>query len=150
MKLEIITQDSRLIPSNGSAYAAGYDLRAAIDEPITIWPETKVLIPTGVSISPTPQESREWVALIFPRSGLALKHNIVLGNLTGVMDADYQGVIKLYVWNTDTSRRYVIEPEERLAQIVFLPILRPTFIQVESFSNTTDRNVQGFGSTQRF
>lgn len=126
-----------------TAGSAGYDLRAMIDEPVTIKPGQAVLIGSGLAI---------WIrynfmaGFIIPRSGLGHKEGIVVGNLTGLIDSDYQGEIKISCWNRSSEER-VINPNERIAQLVFAPVFNPTFNEVNEFSNETIRGESGFGGT---
>ena len=125
--------------------AAAMDLRAAIDLPEEIAPGAVKLVPTGVAINmPTPYMA----AHILPRSGLGHKHGIVLGNLVGEIDSDYQGQLFVSVWNrSDTP--YTIAVGERIAQIEFVPILRVALNEVTEFSDSSERGAGGFGSSGR-
>ena len=153
--MEIIFSDKRLLTldapiSKGSPYAAGYDLRACIDECVTIMPGEAKLIDTGIRLNMLSDENLPknagLVALLFPRSGLGHKRGLVLGNGTGVIDMDYQGEIKVSLLNRgqDIQR---IDPLDRIAQLVFMPVYHPTFNIVREFSDVTDRGEGGFGST---
>lgn len=128
------------LPRYETADAAGLDLRACVDAPLTVSAGQTVLIPTGIAIhigDPT------LAAVILPRSGLGHKHGIVLGNLVGLIDADYQGPLMVSCWNRSASD-YVISPGDRLAQLVFLPIVRASFEVVDEFVSS-DRGTGGFG-----
>ena len=130
----------------GPAYAtpgsAGLDLRACIDAALTIEPGQTVLIPTGLSIH---IGDPGLAAMILPRSGLGHKHGIVLGNLVGLIDSDYQGPLMVSCWNR-SSAVFTIEPMERLAQLVIVPVVQARFRRVDAFG-ASDRGEGGFGST---
>lgn len=137
--------DSRLgvdfpLPSYATEGSAGLDLRACIDAPLQITAGQVELIPTGLAIY---MKNPHLAAVILPRSGLGHKHGIVLGNLVGLIDADYQGELKISCWNRGAIH-YTIEPGERIAQLVFLPIVRATFTFVNEFIST-QRGESGFG-----
>lgn len=140
-----ITQDMLQPATVGSA---GIDLRACIDEKIVIKPGECVLVPSGIAIH---INDPGYAALIYPRSGLGHKHGVVLGNLTGVIDSDYQGQIKVSLWNRNQnlSDCYTIKPMDRIAQIVIAPVVRPHFDIVSEFCESTARGVGGFGSTDK-
>lgn len=128
------------LPRYETQDAAGLDLRACIEEPLHIAPQQTILIPTGISIyigNPT------LTAVILPRSGLGHKHGIVLGNLVGLIDADYQGPLMVSCWNRSQTE-YTVIPGDRIAQLVFLPIVRAEFEVVNEFMNTA-RGEGGFG-----
>jgi dUTP pyrophosphatase len=128
------------LPQYATTGSAGLDMRACIDAPLTVLPGQTLLIPTGIAIhiaDPT------LAATLLPRSGLGHKKGIVLGNLVGLIDSDYQGEIKISCWNRG-SEPYTIEPGERIAQLVFLPIIQAQFQIVPSFTQT-DRGEGGFG-----
>jgi len=128
------------LPRYETADAAGLDLRACVDAPLTIEPGQTQLIPTGISIY---IGNPHLAAVILPRSGLGHKHGLVLGNLVGLIDADYQGPLMVSCWNRGHAA-YTIEPGDRIAQLVFLPIARAHFEVVEEFHSTT-RGTGGFG-----
>lgn len=130
-----------IIPSSGSEKAAGYDLYADIDKVIPIQPHTSVLIGTGLSIQPPPG----YFGAIFARSGIAAKKGLRPGNCVGVCDEDYTGEYKVSLHN-DTDCLVSIAPQERIAQLVFLPYLGVEFQEVEELDKT-DRGAGGFGST---
>lgn len=131
-----------VVPAYGSAGAAGLDLRAAVDSPVRINPGEVVLLGTGIAIN---IRNPEYAAVLLPRSGLGHKHGIVLGNLVGLIDSDYQGEVKVSLWNrSDTA--YTVRPRERIAQMVFLPVARVAFRVVDSFAHS-ERGEGGFGST---
>jgi len=126
--------------------SAGIDLRACIDEKLTIKPGECVLVPSGIAIH---INDPQYAAFIFPRSGLGHKHGLVLGNLTGVIDSDYQGEIMVSAWNRNQTMSdcITINPLDRIAQLVIAPVIRPKFEMVSEFDADTARGVGGFGST---
>lgn len=132
------------LPSYATPGSAGLDLRVCIDEPLQIAPSETVLLPTGLAIYIA---NPELAAVILPRSGLGHKHGIVLGNLVGLIDSDYQGELKISCWNRN-SEHFTINPGDRIAQLVFLPVVRAAFSVVESFTETS-RGEGGFGSSGR-
>lgn len=128
------------LPRYESGDAAGIDLRACLNESLTIQPGETHLLPTGISIYIADPHI---AAVILPRSGLGHKHGIVLGNLVGLIDADYQGPLMVSCWNRGQTA-YTVEPGERIAQLVFLPIVRAQFHVVAEFT-ATERGAGGFG-----
>lgn len=122
--------------------SAGLDLRVCIDEPIQIAPQETVLLPTGLAIYIA---DPSLAAVILPRSGLGHKHGIVLGNLVGLIDSDYQGELKISCWNR-SQEHFTVHPGDRIAQLVFLPIVRVNFDIVEQFQDS-HRGENGFGSS---
>ncbi len=140
---KIGTDDKIHQPHRATDGSAGIDLRACIDEPITIKAGDSQLIGTGLAIY---IQDPDYVGLIMPRSGLGHKHGIVLGNLTGVIDADYQGELMVSIWNRSQTD-YVLQPGEKMAQYLVVPIARPTFEIVAEFSDISVRGEGGFGST---
>lgn len=136
--------DTIPLPSYATGGSAGLDLRVCIDEPIQIASQETVLLPTGISIYIA---DPRLAAVILPRSGLGHKHGIVLGNLVGLIDSDYQGELKISCWNR-RQQAFTVNPGERIAQLVFIPIVQAAFELVESFS-VSDRGESGFGSTGR-
>ena len=145
--IDVRILDERLrdqLPSYATAGSAGLDLRAALTEPMVLAAGQTELIPTGLSIYIA---DPGYAGLILPRSGLGHKHGIVLGNLVGLIDADYQGPLMVSAWNRG-SQAFTIEPMERLAQLVVVPILQVGFNVVESFDQSA-RGAGGFGSTGR-
>jgi dUTP pyrophosphatase len=130
------------LPAYGTPGSAGLDLRACLDAPLVIEPGATHLIPTGLAIHIA---DPEYAAVILPRSGLGHKHGIVLGNLVGLIDSDYQGPLMVSAWNRSQTA-YTLEPMERLAQLVVLPIAQVQFKIVEDFDRS-DRGAGGFGST---
>jgi len=133
-----------LLPAYGSPGSAGLDLRACLDAPLTIEPGQTVLVPTGLAIH---IGDPGYAAMILPRSGLGHKSGIVLGNLVGLIDSDYQGQLMVSVWNRG-QQSFTIEPGERIAQMVFVPVVQAEFNLVEEFT-ATDRGEGGFGHSGR-
>ncbi|MFZ9140950.1 MAG: dUTP diphosphatase [Burkholderiaceae bacterium] len=145
--IDVRILDERLrdqLPSYATTGSAGLDLRAALTEALTLAPGQTELIPTGLSIYIA---DPGYAGLILPRSGLGHKHGIVLGNLVGLIDADYQGPLMVSAWNRG-NQAFTIEPMERLAQLVVVPILQVGFNVVDSFDQSA-RGTGGFGSTGR-
>ena len=140
---KIGNDDKFPLPQRATDGSAGIDLRACIDEPITIKAGESQLIGTGLAIY---IQDPDYVGFIMPRSGLGHKHGIVLGNLTGVIDADYQGELMVSIWNRSQTD-YVLQPSEKMAQYLVVPIARPTFEIVAEFSDISVRGEGGFGST---
>lgn len=139
-----IRTDNRFsIPTRATEGSAGIDLRACIDEPILIKAGESVLVGTGISIY---IKDPNYAGVILPRSGLGSKSGIVLGNLVGLIDSDYQGELMVSVWNRSWED-YVLEPATKFAQYVVVPVVTPRFSLVEDFDTRTLRNVGGFGST---
>ncbi|MEQ1596937.1 MAG: dUTP diphosphatase [Casimicrobium sp.] len=135
------------LPAYATSGSAGLDLRACIDAPIVLAPGATTLIPTGIAIHIA---DPGFAALILPRSGLGHKHGIVLGNLVGLIDSDYQGELMVSCWNRNPAGTapFTIEPLERIAQLVIVPVQQVQFQEVSDFS-ASDRGVGGFGSTGR-
>jgi dUTP pyrophosphatase len=145
MKLDVKLLDARLraqLPNYATAGAAGLDLRACIDEPIVLRAGDALLIPTGIAIH---LEDPGFAAMILPRSGLGHKHGIVLGNLVGLIDSDYQGQIMVSCWNRGREP-FTIQPLERIAQLVIVPVMQVQLNVVENFVDS-ERGAGGFGST---
>ncbi|HAT51717.1 MAG: dUTP diphosphatase [Burkholderiales bacterium] len=143
--LDIKVIDPRIkdqLPEYSTSGSAGLDLRACIDAQMNIEPGQTVLVPTGFAIN---IEDPKYAAVILPRSGLGHKHGIVLGNLVGLIDSDYQGQIMVSVWNRG-SKSFNIEPMDRIAQLVVIPVVQVQFNLVDDF-NETIRGSGGFGST---
>ncbi|MDO7641339.1 MAG: dUTP diphosphatase [Reinekea forsetii] len=132
------------LPTYGTPGSAGMDLRACLSEPLTLEPGQTQLISTGLAIF---LDDPSIAATILPRSGLGHKHGIVLGNLVGLIDSDYQGELMVSCWNRGHSA-FTIEPGDRIAQLVLLPVLQANFTLVEDFA-PTERGIGGFGSTGR-
>jgi dUTP pyrophosphatase len=137
--------DTIALPNYATSGSAGLDLRVCIDKPIQIAPQETVLLPTGLAIYIA---SPNLAAVILPRSGLGHKHGIVLGNLVGLIDSDYQGELKISCWNRNQEEHFTVNPGERIAQLVFLSIVRATFAVVDSFTESS-RGEGGFGSSGR-
>lgn len=132
------------LPAYATNGSAGLDLRVCIDEPIQIAPQQTMLLPTGLSIYIADETL---AAIILPRSGLGHKHGIVLGNLVGLIDSDYQGELKVSCWNRGQDH-FTIEPGERIAQLMFVPVVQAEWSVVNEFE-LTDRGEGGFGSSGR-
>lgn len=144
-KLQVKILDERMrrqLPSYATAGSAGLDLRACINEPIDIAPGQTLLIPTGIAIHVA---DPGYCAIILPRSGLGHKHGIVLGNLVGLIDSDYQGQLMVSTWNRG-QQNFQICAMDRLAQLVIVPVAQVDWEVVEEFSTST-RGTGGFGST---
>lgn len=146
-RIQIKAIDSRLghefpFPDYATAGSAGMDLRACLDETLTVAPGETRLIPTGFAMH---MEDSGLAAVILPRSGLGHKHGIVLGNLVGLIDSDYQGQVYVSCWNRSTQE-FQVEPGARIAQLVFVPVVQATWDVVEEFE-TSDRAGGGFGHT---
>jgi dUTP pyrophosphatase len=132
------------LPAYATPGAAGMDLRACIDAPLTILPGETHLVPTGIAIH---LEDPGYAALILPRSGLGHKHGIVLGNLVGLIDSDYQGPLMVSCWNRGREP-FTLQPLDRLAQLVIVPVVQAAFRVVDEF-DASSRAQGGFGSTGR-
>lgn len=132
------------LPAYATRGSAGLDLRACIDAPLTLQPGDTELVPTGLALHIA---DPAYAAMILPRSGLGHKHGIVLGNLVGLIDSDYQGPLMVSAWNRGTQP-FVLEPMERLAQLVVVPVQQVEFDVVEDFDDSS-RGQGGFGSTGR-
>ncbi|BBE10193.1 MAG: dUTP pyrophosphatase [Glomeribacter sp. 1016415] len=147
MKIDIKILDPRMrdqLPHYASAGSAGLDLRACLEAPLTLEPGATALVPTGLAIH---LQDPGYAALILPRSGLGHKHGIVLGNLVGLIDSDYQGQLMISTWNRGQTR-FTLAPFERLAQLVVVPVMQVAFNFVDDFVQST-RGEGGFGSTGR-
>ncbi len=148
-KIELKILDQRLgreipIPDYSTAGSAGLDLRACLEQNTTIQPGETILIPTGLAIH---VEDPNRAAMILPRSGLGHKHGIVLGNLVGLIDSDYQGQVFVSCWNR-SDQAYTVEIGERIAQMVIVPVVQAEFAIVDNF-NESSRGEGGFGHTGR-
>jgi len=144
-KLDVKILDPRMkevLPGYATGGSAGLDLRAALREPLTIAPGSTHLVPTGLAIH---IGDPAYAAMLLPRSGLGHKHGIVLGNLVGLIDSDYQGELMVSTWNRGQTE-FVLQPMERLAQLVIVPVLQVELNVVESF-DLSERGAGGFGST---
>ena len=145
MKIDVKIIDPRLtdnLPAYATQGSAGLDLRACLSEPLTLAPNAWQLIPTGIAIY---LEDPGFAALILPRSGLGHKHGIVLGNLVGLIDSDYQGQLMVSAWNR-SEVAFTIEPMERIAQLMVVPVVQAEFNVVSEFA-PSDRGEGGYGST---
>ncbi|HEX7815023.1 dUTP diphosphatase [Dyella sp.] len=155
--IELRILDERLhewgLPTYQTDLAAGIDLFACLAEPLVLKPQAPaVLVPTGLAMH---MNTHDFCALVLPRSGLGHKRGLVMGNGTGVIDADYMAECFVSVWNRnpalndnpDTDASITIQPGDRIAQLLFVPVVRPTFTVVESFSSNSRRGLGGFGST---
>jgi dUTP pyrophosphatase len=145
MKLDVKILDARLadqMPAYATPGSAGLDLRACLDAPLTLQPNAWQLVPTGMAIY---LQDPNFAALILPRSGLGHKHGIVLGNLVGLIDSDYQGQLMVSAWNR-SAVAFTIEPMERIAQLVIVPVVQAQFNIVHEFS-ASQRGEGGYGST---
>lgn len=130
------------MPAYATPGSAGLDLRACIDEAITIAPGQTILVPTGLAIH---VDDPGYCAMILPRSGMGHKNGIVLGNLVGLIDSDYQGQLMVSTWNRSQAA-FTLNPMERLAQLIIVPVLQVGFNVVEDF-DASERGAGGFGST---
>lgn len=145
MQLDVKILDPRLadqLPAYATPGSAGLDLRACLDAPLTLAPNAWQLVPTGMAIY---LKDPAFAALILPRSGLGHKHGIVLGNLVGLIDSDYQGQLMVSAWNR-SSVAFTIEPMERIAQLVIVPVVQAQFNIVTEFK-ASERGEGGYGST---
>lgn len=146
MKLDVKILDARLrdaMPAYATTGSAGLDLRACLDEPLTLAPNAWQLVPTGMAMH---LKDPAYAALILPRSGLGHKHGIVLGNLVGLIDSDYQGQLMVSAWNR-SEVAFTIEPMERIAQLVIVPVVQAQFHVVDEFTQASERGEGGYGST---
>lgn len=153
-EIDLKVLDKRLLDADGQPHqeyfprymtqgSAGVDLRACIDEDIYLKPGRAVTVPVGFAVD---MQNPRMAALIIPRSGLGTKHGIVVGNLVGLIDSDYQGQLMVNVWNRGEAP-YVIKPMERIAQLAFVPVIQASFNVVENFGEVTGRGEGGFNST---
>ncbi|AMN66872.1 dUTP diphosphatase [Psychrobacter sp. P11G5] len=133
------------MPTRATDGSAGIDLRACLDEPLTIKADATHLVGTGLAVY---IQDPNYAGMILPRSGLGHKHGIVLGNLVGLIDADYQGELMVSVWNRSTED-FVLNPAERMAQYIVVPVARPEFEVVSDFSDESLRGAGGFGHSGR-
>ncbi|WP_107687830.1 dUTP diphosphatase [Neisseria wadsworthii] len=130
------------LPAYATPGSAGLDLRACLDEAVELAPGDTFLVPTGLAVY---LNNPAYAAVLLPRSGLGHKHGIVLGNLVGLIDSDYQGELKVSVWNR-SKETFTIEPMERIAQMVIVPVIQAAFKVVDEFA-ASERGEGGFGST---
>jgi dUTP pyrophosphatase len=145
--LEVRILDERiraLLPHYSTPGAAGLDLRACLDAPLVLQPGASQLVPSGIAIH---LGDPGYAALVLPRSGLGAKHGVVLGNLVGLIDSDYQGQLLVSVWNRGAAA-FTIQPLDRIAQLVVVPVVQVELNVVDAFEDSR-RGVQGFGSTGR-
>jgi dUTP pyrophosphatase len=145
--LQVRVLDERVresLPHYATPGAAGLDLRACLDDPLTLAPGDSQLVPSGIAIH---LGDPSLAAIVLPRSGLGAKHGIVLGNLVGLIDSDYQGQIFVSVWNRGRGA-FTINPLERIAQLVVVPVVQVALEVVDAFTES-DRGANGFGSTGR-
>ena len=146
MKLDVKILDARLreaMPTYATPGSAGLDLRACLDAPLTLQANAWQLVPTGMAIH---LNDPAYAALILPRSGLGHKHGIVLGNLVGLIDSDYQGQLMVSAWNR-SDVVFTIEPMERIAQLVIVPVVQAQFNLGDEFAGASERGEGGYGST---
>jgi dUTP pyrophosphatase len=145
MNIDVKIIDPRMaeqLPAYATPGSAGLDLRACLHEPLTLAPGAWQLVPTGIAIH---LEDPAYAALILPRSGLGHKHGIVLGNLVGLIDSDYQGQLMVSAWNRSATA-YTVQPMERIAQLVVVPVVQAQFNVVQEFP-ASSRGEAGYGST---
>ncbi|MFI5446703.1 dUTP diphosphatase [Polaromonas sp. UC242_47] len=145
MKIDVKIIDARLrdnLPAYATPGSAGLDLRACLNEPLTLQPNAWQLVPAGIAIY---LHNPSYAAMILPRSGLGHKHGIVLGNLVGLIDSDYQGQLMVSAWNR-SDVAFTIEPLERIAQLVIVPVMQAEFNVVDEFT-ASQRGEGGYGST---
>jgi dUTP pyrophosphatase len=145
MKIDVKIIDPRLadnLPAYATSGSAGLDLRACLAEPLTLAPNAWQLVPAGIAIY---LQDPGYAALILPRSGLGHKHGIVLGNLVGLIDSDYQGQLMVSAWNR-SEVAFTIEPMERIAQLMIVPVMQAEFNVVTEFA-ASERGEGGYGST---
>ncbi len=146
MDLDVKILDARMrdqLPQYATPGSAGLDLRACLDAPLTLAPNAWQLVPTGIAIH---LRDPGYAAMLLPRSGLGHKHGIALGNLVGLIDSDYQGQLMVSCWNR-SDVAFTIEPMERIAQMVIVPVVQARFNVVEAFGDVTERGAGGYGST---
>lgn len=148
MLIDVKVLDPRMadqLPAYATPGSAGLDLRACLDAPLTLAPNAWQLVPTGLAVH---LADPGFAALILPRSGLGHKHGIVLGNLVGLIDSDYQGQLMVSAWNR-SDVAFTIQPLERIAQMVIVPVVQARFNLVNQFAAESARGVGGYGSTGR-
>lgn len=148
MHIDVKVLDPRIadqLPAYATPGSAGLDLRACLDAPLTLAPNAWQLVPTGMAIH---LADPGYAAMILPRSGLGHKHGIVLGNLVGLIDSDYQGQLMVSAWNR-SDVAFTIQPMERIAQMVIVPVVQARFNLVNEFAATSERGAGGYGSTGR-
>ena len=148
MNIDVKILDVRVadhLPAYATPGSAGLDLRACLDAPLTLAPNAWQLVPTGLAIH---LADPGYAAMLLPRSGLGHKHGIVLGNLVGLIDSDYQGQLMVSAWNR-SEVQFTIEPMERIAQMVIVPVVQARFNVVKDFAESSERGAGGYGSTGR-
>ena len=148
MRIDLKVLDPRMaehLPAYATSGSAGLDLRACLDEPLTLSPNAWQLVPTGLAVH---LANPAYAAMLLPRSGLGHKHGIVLGNLVGLIDSDYQGQLMVSCWNRSPTA-FTIEPMERIAQMVIVPVVQAQFRVVDDFAAASERGAGGYGSTGR-
>ena len=148
LQVDLKILDERIrehMPVYATAGSAGLDLRACLDAPLTLQPNAWQLVPTGMAVH---LNDPGYAALLLPRSGLGHKHGIVLGNLVGLIDSDYQGQLMVSVWNR-SNEPFTVEPLERVAQMVIVPVGQAQFNVVDDFAQASARGAGGYGSTGR-
>ena len=146
MNIDLKIVDARMLehlPAYATPGSAGLDLRACLDAPLTLQPNAWQLVPTGIAVH---LKDPAYAAMLLPRSGLGHKHGIVLGNLVGLIDSDYQGQLMVSAWNR-SDVAFTLEPMERLAQLVIVPVVQAQFNVVNEFAAPTERGEGGYGST---
>ena len=146
MNIDLKIIDARMadqLPAYATSGSAGLDLRACLNEPLTLEPNAWQLVPTGIAVH---LKDPAYAAMLLPRSGLGHKHGIVLGNLVGLIDSDYQGQLMVSAWNR-SDVAFTIEPMERIAQMVIVPVVQATFNVVTDFDTASERGEGGYGST---
>jgi dUTP pyrophosphatase len=148
MLIDVKIMDPRMagqLPAYATPGSAGLDLRACLDAPLTLAPNAWQLVPTGLAVH---LADPAYAAMLLPRSGLGHKHGIVLGNLVGLIDSDYQGQLMVSCWNRSPTA-FTIEPMERIAQMVIVPVVQAQFRVVDDFDSASERGAGGYGSTGR-
>jgi dUTP pyrophosphatase len=148
MLIDVKIMDPRMaeqLPAYATPGSAGLDLRACLDAPLTLAPNAWQLVPTGLAVH---LADPAYAAMLLPRSGLGHKHGIVLGNLVGLIDSDYQGQLMVSCWNRSPTA-FTIEPMERIAQMVIVPVVQAQFRVVDDFAAASERGAGGYGSTGR-
>ena len=148
MHIDLKIMDPRMVehlPAYATPGSAGLDLRACLDAPLTLAPNAWQLVPTGLAVH---LADPAYAAMLLPRSGLGHKHGIVLGNLVGLIDSDYQGQLMVSCWNRSPTA-FTIEPMERIAQMVIVPVVQAQFRVVNDFASASERGAGGYGSTGR-
>ncbi len=148
MHIDLKIMDPRMaehLPAYATPGSAGLDLRACLDAPLTLAPNAWQLVPTGLAVH---LADPAYAAMLLPRSGLGHKHGIVLGNLVGLIDSDYQGQLMVSCWNRSPTA-FTIEPMERIAQMVIVPVVQAQFRVVDDFASASERGAGGYGSTGR-